>query len=179
MIIIDLDDTIFKTSSMDPRIFDSAIEVLIDFYKSIDEVNTNQIVKELWQNPIDVVFQKYSTPDEITREFYLKISEINYRSLEIKPFEDYSYIGDIKMDKILVTTGLTELQNAKIDALGIRKDFNKIFIDDPRRKPRTNKFQIFNKIIDSEKLDPKQIWVIGDNPESEIMAAAKLGINTV
>jgi len=111
--------------------------------------------------------------------FYEKIALINYEHLDIKPFADYSNITAIKMDKILVTTGLSELQNAKIDALGIRNDFKEIHIDDPRSNPRIGKYGIFKNIIHSTGLDPKEIWVIGDNPDSEIKAANQLGIKTI
>jgi len=39
------------------------------------------------------------------------------------------------MDKILVTTGLIELQQAKIKTLGIGADFKQIHIDEPRLEP--------------------------------------------
>ena len=83
------------------------------------------------------------------------------------------------MDKILVTTGLSELQNAKIDALGIRDDFTRIIIDDPRIEPRNTKYKIFQEILKSTNKSADQIWVIGDNPKSEIAAAYNLGMNTI
>jgi len=173
MIILDLDDTIFKTSSIDPRIFDSAINTIKKFY------NNENIIDELWEKPMDTVFEKYSIPNEVREEFYVKISEIDFKELEIKPFIDYSEIKQYGFDIILVTTGLTELQNAKIDALGIRNDFVDIFIDDPRTKPRNTKFQIFEQILRKTEKTKQEIWVIGDNPNSEIEAAYQLGINTI
>ncbi len=179
MIILDLDDTIFKTSTINRSIFDSAIHTIKGFYQNATKYNSDTIINELWERPIDVVFNTYSTPIEIREEVYVKISEINYHELEIKPFCDYSVIKEYGMKKLLVTTGLTEMQNAKIDALGIRNDFEAIFIDDPRTNPRINKFQIFEGILNRTGKKPDQVWVIGDNPESEIEAAHRLGINTI
>ena len=179
MLILDLDDTIFLTSSMNPKIFDSAINVIETFCQNVSSLNTDTVINELWTKPIDSVFHNYSIPTEIKTKFYHEISQINYTNLKIEPFNDYLELRNYKMDKILVTTGLSELQNAKIDALGIRSDFSKIFIDDPRKIPRDTKFKIFKEILKSTNKSAEQIWVIGDNPESEIEAAYKLGINTI
>ena len=179
MLILDLDDTIFLTSSMDPKIFGSALKVIESYNQEESTLNTESLINELWSEPIDSVFDHYSIPKEIKNEFYREISRINYTELKIEPFNDYSEIRKYKMDKILVTTGLSELQNAKIDALDIRNDFAKIFIDDPRIKPRNTKFKIFQEILKSTNKSPDQIWVIGDNPNSEIEAAYKLGLNTI
>lgn len=179
MIILDLDDTIFQTSSMDPKIFDSAIDVIIQHYKKDIATNVDQIISELWTRPIDKVFSKYDIPEKIVNRFFNKIAEINYSALRIETFEDYPEILKIRKTRILVTTGLEDLQNAKIDALGIRNDFQEIYIDDPRFKPRFDKSQIFSKILKNSKLEANQVWVIGDNPESEIRAAYDLGIKTI
>jgi len=179
MLILDLDDTIFKTSSMNPRIFDSAINIIKDHFDQDSQYQTDSIIKELWTQPIDVVLDKYATPLEVQNEFYRKIKELDYAELEIKPFEDYAFIRNINRDKILVTTGLLELQTVKIDALGIRQDFKAVYIDDPRSKPRKDKYFIFKEILNETDLKADQIWVIGDNPESEIKAAYKLGMKTI
>ncbi|MEM9545207.1 MAG: HAD family hydrolase [Bacteroidota bacterium] len=179
MLIVDLDDTIFKTSSMNPKIFDSAIEVIVNYYIKSEKRVLKEIVNALWEKPIDVVFHSYGTPTEIQKEFYAEISQIEYSELKIEPFADYTVLKEIDMDQVLVTTGLLELQNAKINALGIRDDFKQVLIDDPRTKPRIDKYQLFRQILGSSKLKANEIWVIGDNPDSEIKAASKLGINTI
>ena len=179
MLILDLDNTIFKTSTMNPKIFEEAINTISRFYESHPKSNSEDIIVELWEKPVDSVFNKYATPPEIRNEFYNKISEIDFNELEIKPFIDYSFLKEINMDRILVTTGLTELQNAKINALGIRNDFKEIHIDDPRANPRRTKFLIFERILIESKKPTDKIWVIGDNPDSEINAAHKLGMKTI
>jgi len=176
MLITDLDDTIFQTSSMNPRVFDSAINVIIDYY---DKDHSQRIIDEIWLYPIDIVFSKYKTPKSIINEFYHKISEINYNDLDIKTYDDYPAFLKLRGDKILVTTGLKELQNAKIDALGIRNDFINIYIDDPRTQPRFGKYEIFSDILNSTYKEANKMYVIGDNPDSEIEAAHRLGINSI
>ncbi len=180
MIILDLDDTIFETRSMNPTIFDSAISVLSRYYNSDKtEIESTEVIEKIWSIPIDQVFAEYDTPDSVVSEFFEQISLIDYKSLKIKAFEDYKEIKTILTGKILVTTGLVELQMAKIKALNIEADFDSIHIDDPRQKPRDTKSQIFKRIINKTKKDPEEFWVIGDNPDSEIIAGRELGMRTI
>ncbi len=179
MLILDLDDTIFETKSMSSDIFDEPISVLRSYYSQQPDNNTDYIINELWTNPIDYVLAKYDTPSSIVEDFYNKIVEIDYRGLDIQPHSDYQTIREIDLPKILVTTGLKELQWAKIKALGIEEDFLSIHIDDPRENPRRSKSVIFSQIIIESDLQPKDVIVIGDNPDSELRAGNDLGMTTV
>lgn len=179
MLILDLDDTIFQTSTMNPDIFDSALQVIYQHYYDHNVYSVDKIVKDLWNKPIDTVFAFYNTPSEIAAAFYDEIAAINYKKLKIMPFSDYTEIQRIDQAKILVTTGLKELQNAKIDALGIRGDFIEVYIDDPRAQPRNTKNHIFKTILSRTQKQPQDVWVIGDNPDSEIEAAHNLDMKTI
>lgn len=179
MIIIDLDDTIFETKTMNPEVFKDSLSIIRKYYFREPDEKIDQILKELCEIPIDSVFKKYKTPQLIIQDFYRAISKMDYKSLNIKPFEDYKIFKNIEMSKILVTTGLKELQLAKISALGISGDFESIFIDDPRMNPRNSKLKIFKRILLESNLKAQSIWVIGDNPNSEISAGHELGMNTI
>ena len=180
MLILDLDDTIFKTKSMNPKLFDSAIDVVKKYYRTIEATAlADKLIAELWSIPIDVVFSKYSTPKEIELEFYQEIAKIDFNKLDISVFEDYRFIQTITKRKFLVTTGLKELQFAKIKALEIESDFEAIYIDDPRLTPRNSKRLIFEQILQETQQSPHEIWVIGDNPDSEIKAGKDLNMNTI
>lgn len=179
MIILDLDDTIFETSSMNPKLFDSAISIVKKYYQNESIELSEEIVGKLWTDPADKVFDKYKTPEEIVQAFYNEICSVDFKELQIKTYEDYPVLREIETTKVLVTTGLTELQNAKINALGIREDFESVHIDDPRLIPRMHKYKIFSNILDHFNLQSEEIWVIGDNPESEIKAAHSLGMKTI
>ena len=81
--------------------------------------------------------------------------------------------------KILVTSGVVNLQQAKLDALGISDDFNEVIIDDLYKKNRPGKKDIFSGIASKYKLKPEQVWIVGDNPDAEITAGNELGMVTV
>lgn len=180
MLILDLDDTIFETNSMDPKIFDPAVVVIENYYKKNMSVSqASEVVSELWILPMDVVFQKYGAPQSMIDTYFKAMDDLDYSELAIQTFEDYSHLKKITDKKILVTTGFEKLQLAKISALRIKNDFAEIHIDDPRLSPRNHKIDIFRKILFENEVDPADVWVIGDNPDSEIKAGRELGMKTI
>lgn len=179
MIIIDLDDTIFETGSMNPRIFESAISIIIEYFENENPAFKSKLESDLWSFPIDYLISKYSIPPKTIERFYNKITDVDYSVLSISPYADYKFLKHLNLDKILVTTGLKELQNAKIKALDIERDFQSIHIDDPRLSPRNTKFNIFSKILKQSNKPAQDFIVIGDNPDSEIKAGHALGMQTI
>lgn len=177
MLILDLDDTIFETRSMPSWLFQKAIEIIENHY--FDEKLKAAISNDLWKWPAEVVFKNYKTPENVVSHFYKKLTEVDFKQLKINTYPDYTYLHEFNLEKILVTTGVAELQNAKIKALGIESDFSRIFIDDPRRKPRQTKFDIFKNILLENDVNPENVYIIGDNPQSEIKAGNALNAKTI
>jgi len=179
LLIFDLDDTIFETKSINKKsvkpIFDKLNVLLLKrFGKEIAE----QIIPELWKYPFDFVAQKYEFGNHLNSEFTRIINEDEYE-FNIKPFEDFKLIQNLKQEKILVTTGFSNLQNAKIRDLKIEKNFSEIYIDEIFDPERILKKGIFNQILLKKKIDPKSVYIIGDNPNSELKSGFELGLNTI
>jgi HAD superfamily hydrolase (TIGR01549 family) len=99
-------------------------------------------------------------------------------NLKIITFPDYTFIKNIQATKLLVTTGLTALQKAKIKALKIEKDFDKIVINDTFKETKT-KQDVFYELKLEFNLNPETTFVIGDNSESEIKAGNALNFITI
>lgn len=177
ILILDLDGTIFETKSMDMSIFDPARKIIEEFsIRTLGGEISNEIIEELKSYPFDIVANKYQFPNQLRQQFYKVIQGIDY-DLAIKPYADYSALKQLNLEMYLVTTGISKLQKAKIEALKIASDFNDVFIDDPFEPRRKHKLGLFQEI--SESKDPSQFWVIGDNPDSELKAGKDLGMNTV
>ena len=95
-------------------------------------------------------------------------------------YGDEHYLGKIKIEKILVTTGYEKFQRAKAAKIGVERFFSEIIvdaIDDPAT--RKGKQRIFEEAMYGRRLWPWEIMVIGDNPESELKAGRALGMVTV
>jgi putative hydrolase of the HAD superfamily len=100
--------------------------------------------------------------------------------------EDYSNLEEIQLfpgvkeflttnntKKFLVTKGDKEIQEKKVNLLGIKDDFEKIFF------PLTDAHKItcFKKII--KQYPNNESWVIGNKITSEIKFGNELGLKTV
>jgi len=73
MLILDLDDTIFETKSMNPKIFDEAIDIIKNYYTDREEAtDSEKVIQALWSIPVDEVFTKYKTEEYIKAKFYKK-----------------------------------------------------------------------------------------------------------
>jgi FMN phosphatase YigB (HAD superfamily) len=94
---------------------------------------------------------------------------------KIKPFKDVKIIPKLPGRKMLVTSGVPEIQQKKVDLLKIREYFEEVIIDDSNSPE--NKQRIFRKLIIGMK--PADAIVIGDNPDSELLAGKNLGMTTV
>ena len=179
LLIFDLDDTLFETKSISKK----SVKPIIDKFENLllkrfGEVMTKKIVPELWKFPFDFVAQKYNFDNNLNSEFACLINEYEYQ-LNIKTFEDFGIIQNLQQEKILVTTGFLKLQNAKIRALGIEKEFGEIYIDNILDSKRIHKKGIFKNILLEKNINPNLIYVIGDNPNSELKAGFELNLNTI
>ncbi|MFA6338510.1 MAG: hypothetical protein WCW87_00390 [Candidatus Paceibacterota bacterium] len=85
-------------------------------------------------------------------------------------------LGKITCPKILISRGDPEIQNEKIDVLGIRGYFDQIIIcgtDEEKEK-------IFKEKISEYKIDDAlSVWVIGNRIDTEIRFGNLLGCTTI
>lgn len=177
-IILDLDDTIFRTRSMDPNIFQPFFDFFTRQLKPIfDELVISSINEELWRHPWDHVIAKYNIPSELALRSIEVMNQLPF-DLNIVPYSDYDFIETLPYRKFLVTTGLSALQKAKIEALKIGHGFDKMVINDTFIESKS-KLDIFNELSVEFDLNPENTYVIGDNPNSEIKAGNELNMVTV
>lgn len=179
LLIFDLDDTIFETKSIDKKsvklIFDKFDNLLVNkFGKEL----TEKIIPELWEFPFDFVSKKYEFDDFLNSEFAHLVNQHEY-VFSIKTFKDYKVIQSFAQSKILVTTGFSKLQKAKLHSLNIEDDFSEIYIDDILDPKRVFKKGIFENILKERNIEPELVYVIGDNPRSELKAGFVLGLKVI
>ncbi len=146
--------------------------------KSIyDEQIIEAIQEDLWAHPWDYVINKYKIPMEIVINSITVLDNLP-SDLAISTYEDYTFVKTLSVPKFLVTTGLTSLQKLKIKALNIENDFIKIVINDPFLQKKS-KLEIFKELVNEFNLIPENIYVIGDNSDSEIKAGNELNMLTI
>lgn len=178
-IIYDLDETILSDSTLPDSAFEPLKEALRKANQgTVPEDDLEKALAEIKWTAIDVLSKKYGFSEEMN-EAAKEVQCNTAYHFELSPFKDYEVIKEIKGLKILVTSGVVNIQQAKIAALGIEHDFDEVIIDDLYKKNRPGKKEIFSGIAEKYKLKPAQVWIIGDNPDAEINAGNELGMVTV
>jgi putative hydrolase of the HAD superfamily len=87
-------------------------------------------------------------------------------------------VKELNIDKYLVTTGFTKMQQSKVDAMQLPRDFKEIHIIDPVQTDKVKK-DVFAEIVVHHHYDKREILIVGDDLYSEINAAKELGIDAV
>lgn len=172
-LIFDLDDTIYPIKSIADELF-APLYALIR--ENVTEENYPKIKEDLLTSAFQVVADRYHFSNNLKNEG-MKISRETVFEGEIIAFEDYLPLRDLPVEKFLVTAGYTKMQKSKIKQLALKDDFREIFIPDPA-KSDLDKKAVFEQILTKYQYEPKDVLVIGDNPEVEIAAAKSLGIET-
>lgn len=174
--IIDLDNTIYAVKSIGDKLFASLFNLIEKSNPGINPDDLQKAKEEIMRRPFQKVAEKFGFGEELTVKGIDLLKNLTYDD-KMEPFEDYSAIKNLPGDKFLVTTGFKKLQESKIKNLGIADDFKEKFIVDPETTEKTKK-DIFAEILEKNRLQPNEVLVVGDDPESEIAAAKELGIET-
>lgn len=178
-LILDLDNTIYPVSSISENLFGQLFNLLDQHSGTINTDDTDRVDKikdEMTRRPFQHIADEFDLDDELRNKMVHTLRNMAY-SLPMQPYADYAHIRAIPLDKFLVTTGFIKLQMSKIKMLGIEDDFKTIHIVDPDVSRQTKK-DVFADMMKTHDYQPKDLLVIGDDPESEIKAAKALGIDT-
>jgi HAD superfamily hydrolase (TIGR01549 family) len=177
-VILDLDDTIFRTKSMSPETFSPFFERLRFILKEKHSSRQiDEVISELWIMTWDAVMTKHAVDMEMMREATTVFDGIEICE-RLLPYPDYVVVQKMECRKFLVSSSVTSLQNAKIRALGIHNDFERVVIVDPFLHTYGKK-EAFEALQKDFGLQPENTFVIGDNDASEIAAGNALGFTTV
>ena len=96
----------------------------------------------------------------------------------ILPFKDYEFIRQLHGDRFIVTMGFEKFQWSKIKAMKIEEDFKEIFVVDPDTSDKIKR-DLFEEIIKKHGYETSDVYIIGDDPESEVLAAQELGAHPI
>ncbi|PZF72537.1 HAD family hydrolase [Taibaiella soli] len=174
-IILDLDNTLFDTVGNGGLIFGALFELI---EKNGGYSGELERIKEMGvRKPFQWVANKFQFTEELYNASIALLRNLSV-AVKMNPFPGYDLVKALSVDKFLVTTGFTHLQQSKIDSLGIGGDFKKIIIVDPDREAKTKK-DAFTEIMNLYGYQPKDLLVVGDDIDSEIKAANELGIDNL
>ncbi len=178
-IIFDLDNCLSAADEVGTELFEPAFAAIRRAnHGRLDEATLASAFSDCWRHALDHVAAKHGFSSEM-----LKAGWDALRQVEVtKPmhgYSDLSVLQSIKASKFLVTSGFRRLQESKIRALGIQSLFTKILVDAIDDAERRGKELLFRDLMQEYRLQPSEVLVVGDNPESEIAAGNRLGLTTV
>lgn len=198
LITVDLDNTIIETH----QFYDNAIDnlaVILDLYESIDPETTKETLNRIDSKLVEEHgVQKHRFPESFIRTTKELVSDPSDRLL--RQAEDLAYdtykkeshyrvqgymdgseemirrLHDEYATKLhLVTVGDPEVQQPKIDALGLEQFFDETHIC----TYTDGKGSVFEEILETHDYDAESFYHIGDSASSDIEPALEIGGNAV
>jgi len=178
-VIYDLDETILPASAVPDDTFNSLFEAIRNANDgTLDEDKLEEALKAMRRLSVDVVAADYGFSDAMNEAAKDALLHTKYE-LELSTYDDFPVIRTIPGKRYLVTTGVPNLQQAKVDSLFTQDDFDGVFVDDIYQESRVGKKGLFKQIAEDAGISATQVWIVGDNPNAEIKAGNELGMNTV
>ncbi|TWR25137.1 HAD family hydrolase [Mucilaginibacter pallidiroseus] len=176
VLILDLDNTIYPVKSVANDMFDFLFELIDEELGATDPQKAEEAKHELTRRPFQQIADDFGFSDELKSKGIEVLRSCEYNK-PMQPYDVYSQLQKLDIDKYLVTTGFTKLQLSKVKMLGVAEDFKKVYVVDPEESSKT-KGDVFQKIMVEGGYKAEEVLVIGDDPKSEIKFAKQLGIDT-
>jgi putative hydrolase of the HAD superfamily len=133
---------------------------------------------DFWFVAFDAIAERYGFTDAM-----LEAGRRAFLSLEVRtPMRGYDDLDELPRlggRRFLVTSGFRRLQESKVRALGIAPLFEAVVIDAVDEPDHPGKERVFADLIAERGLDRRGVVVVGDNVESELEAAQRLGLRAV
>ena len=178
-LIFDLDNCLAAANEVGEQFFAPAFDAIKQTnHGSLADEKLNEALADCWRHSLDWVAHKHSFSDAM-----LSAAWQAFAALEIKQplygYGDLHCLNELPQPQFLVTSGFRRLQASKIRALQLESRFTAIHIDAIDEPNRVGKQSLFERIMSGHHLQPDQVWVIGDNADSEIAAGNRLGLKTI
>lgn len=178
-IIFDLDNCLSAAGAAGEDLFEPAFRAIRDANDgSVPEEVVEQACADAWFHAFDFVARRHGFTDAMFEAGMREFARIEVTS-PMQGYDDLDLLPSIPATLFLVTSGFRRLQQSKVEALQIASYFRDVHIDAIDEPDRSGKRGLFARIIETHRLSPSQVLVVGDNPDSEIEAGRSLGLRTV
>jgi len=179
VLIFDLDNCLCPATAVGEALFAPAFDVIRRAGAGVLTPEALQdALADCWQHALDWVAAHHG----FSEAMYVAARDA-FRTLEVSGplvgYPDIEVVRHLPGQRHLVTSGFRRLQASKIRALGIESWFDGVHIDTIDEPGRIGKQGLFARILAAGGWSPQQALVIGDNPDAELAAARRLGIEAV
>jgi putative hydrolase of the HAD superfamily len=177
--IFDLDNCLCAADAPGAEFLQPLFEAIASANRGTHTADSlQQAFAECWYQPLDIVARKFAFSPEMRAAAWRAGGALEVQA-PLSGYADLGVLAALNAARFLVTSGFERLQNSKIDALGIRGLFTAVYVDAIDAAVPAGKEALFRQILREQELQPGDALVIGDNPDSELAAGARLGIRTV
>lgn len=144
---------------------------------SLTERELDAAFRDCWVHAFDFVAATHHFTPRMRAAGFDAFRQIEVQS-PMRGYGDLALLPSLGERRFLVTSGFRRLQESKVRALGIESWFDAIVVDAVDEPVRRGKERIFLDLMREFCLEPADVLIVGDNPESELAAAAHLGLRS-
>lgn len=177
-IIFDLDNCLAAANEVGEELLEpvfAAVRVAND--GALTESELHAAFRDCWVHAFDVVAARYDFTSRMRAAGWEAFRRIEVRT-PMHGYGDLALLPSLGERRFLVTSGFRRLQESKVRALGIEACFEAVVVDAIDEPARHGKERIFRDLMSQFRLDAADVLVVGDNPESELAAAARLDLRS-
>jgi len=178
-IIFDLDSCLSAADEVGRELYEPAFDAIRKANRgTVPESELAAAFEEAWRIPFDVIAKTHGFSNAMFEAGWNMFKQVAVTT-PMRGYGDLETLKQLPQAKFLVTSGFRRLQESKVEMLGIRPLFVEVLIDAIDEPDRVHKEGFFKRILESHRLLPYEVIVVGDNPDSEIAAGNRLGMPTV
>ncbi|HKN66122.1 MAG TPA: HAD family hydrolase [Gemmatimonadaceae bacterium] len=177
-IIFDLDNCLAAADEPGEQLLEpvfAAVRAVND--GALAESELEAAFRDCWVHAFDFVAATHRFTPRMLAAGWEAFRRIEVRA-PLRGYGDLTLLPSLGAERFLVTSGFRRLQESKVRALGIETFFDAIVVDAIDEPERRGKERIFLDLMRQFRLDPNDVLIVGDNAESELGAAARLGLRS-
>jgi putative hydrolase of the HAD superfamily len=178
-IIFDLDNCLAAADEVGQQLLEpvfAAVRAANDGTLSSDAIDA--AFRDCWVHSFDWVAERHHFTERMHAAGWSALQEIEVCD-PMRGYGDLALLPQLGDVRFLVTSGFRRLQESKVRALGVASHFEAVVIDAVDEPDRRGKERIFLDLIERHGLMRDEVLVVGDNAESELAAAERLGLRRV
>lgn len=178
-IIFDLDNCLAAADEPGEQLLEPAFAAIrAATHGALGESALDAAFHDCWFHAFDWVAARHGFTRAMRDAGWNALREIEVRK-PMYGYGDLDVLPHLGERRFLVTSGFRRLQESKVRSLGIAKLFDAVIVDAIDEPERRGKECIFADLMGDALLEEADTLVVGDNVESELAAAKRLGLEHV
>jgi HAD superfamily hydrolase (TIGR01549 family) len=178
-IIFDLDNCLAAADEVGEQLLEPVFTAVRDANDgALTRSELDAAFRDCWVHAFDFVAERYGFTPRMHAAGWEAFRGIEVRA-PMRGYGDLALLPLLGERRFLVTSGFRRLQESKVRALAIEAAFEAIVVDAIDEPGRRGKERIFRDLMAQFRLDASDVLIVGDNAESELAAASRLGLRSV